>query len=174
MIQNINFSDNESDEEERHRFFVMCAENKINDMIARIQNNDENFDRPEEFENEAVSMAIKQHGLRNCEKNTRDSLCDCNSQIIENQNMLLSCSCSEATTSKSGFIEHMNVKENSESNYKFSKSVPKNHQKPIMQTSVFKDNSDIYDYNDLDILNEAVEAAIKKKGLSSSVNSCFD
>ncbi|KAL0270833.1 UNVERIFIED_CONTAM: hypothetical protein PYX00_008114 [Menopon gallinae] len=53
-----------SDDDDRYKFFMVCAENKINALIERVREFNDNFERPEEFENEAVSMAIQQHGLR--------------------------------------------------------------------------------------------------------------
>lgn len=176
MIQNLHFSDNESDEEERHRFFSVCAENKINAMIARIREYDENFDRPEEFENEAVSMAIQQHGLRNCENQSpRDSFCDCSSEINENhcnQNVLDNTSYSKPTTSKP--ISNDVLKTSADCNGdddKCSKSKERKHcNKSDIQniTYVQNFNSSGYEFDDADFLNEAVAVAIKKKGLSSS------
>ncbi|KAK6630198.1 hypothetical protein RUM43_015045 [Polyplax serrata] len=179
MIGNTGYSDDETDEEERHRFFSVCAENKLNAMIARMREFDENFDRPEEFENEAVTMAIQQHGLKNCENESpSDSLCDCKSEINENhcnQNLLVNSPTLAPTTSMSMSSTIINTdKECNLDDDKCSKRKPRRHSNKTdledityMQTC----SSGAYEFDDVDFLNKAVAVAISNKGLSST-SSC--
>ena len=176
MLEDVFIDENESDEEDRQRFYSVCAENKINAMIARMRELDENFDGPEEFENEAVSMAIQQHGLKNCKNQSpRDSFFDCTSEINENhcnQSVIDSSHFSQPTTSMPS-SKILNVKDSI--NYEEDNNCSKSKQRKHSGISDFQNISFTqsftcpgYEFNDVDFLNEAVAVAIKKKGLSST------
>lgn len=144
-----------SDDDDRYKFFMVCAENKINALIERVREFNDNFERPEEFENEAVSMAIQQHGLR---KNDTQSI----SRDYEKHNCLNQSNKSESdadipTTSNNSISTHDDERKSKRKRYCKWSGVENN--------CVEKDE---FDVDDMYFLNKAVAAAIEQKGLSSS------
>lgn len=175
----VRFVGSESDDEDNRMFFMGCAENKVNSFIERMRGyGDNNFGRPEEFENEAVSMAIQQHGLKKYEERTVQPVCyDCNSDLGSNSSNVIN---NLPATSKSRRVrkdsndslethhdgEEDMKNETDESDGEPSRSKRKKHSNFDVRYNHFNDCN--FDFDNVSFLNEAVAVAIEKKGLSSS------
>lgn len=166
-VNDIQFVESDSDDDEKNRFFMSCAENKVNAFIERMREYRENYGRPEEFENEAVSMAIQQHGLK---KYQDSSVCyDCNSDLSSSSfNVVNNLSVSSKTrrireeSNDSLETHHDNDKNDSDGE-------PSRSKKKKLDEYRFNHLNDCnFDFDNVSFLNQAVAVAIEKKGLSSS------
>lgn len=176
----VGFVGSESDDEDNRMFFMSCAENKVNAFIERMKEYRENYGRPEEFENQAVSMAIQQHGLKKYEeRNIQDVCFDCNSDLGLNSCNVIN---NLPATSKSRRIrkdsndslethhdgEDEMRNETDESDGEPSRSKRKKHSNFDFRFNNSNNDCNNFDFDNVSFLNEAVAVAIEKKGLSSS------
>lgn len=162
----IHFPDLESeddDPDDNNTFYMSCAENRINALIERMREFRDNLSRPDEFENEAVSMAIEQHGLKkNSSENLTDTCCDCSNDVSVN-NLNCNPSINVATTSSSNQMVSYDEKDEDDGPSRSKK------QRCSYETDMICDQSEeSFNFNDVDFMNEAVAVAIEKKGLSST------
>lgn len=166
-VNNVHFVDSDSDDDEKNMFYMSCAENKVNAFIEKMRDYQENFGRPEEFENEAVSMAIQQHGLKKYEDN---SVCyDCNSDIssssfIMTNNLPASLKSRRLREESNDSLETHHDDDKNDSDGEPSRS----KKKKVEEFRYNHLNDCNFDFDNVSFLNQAVAVAIEKKGLSSS------